>query len=119
MGQFPVALSNINPTGTRDVSTRFPDGTGNDFERFRLVKLNEQSWGLEFRESPDFEAPKDSNGDNIYEIDLSLGLVGGGLNLTSITRKPTMRIIVTDDPADNGAEGPSGQSLDEMQADIL
>jgi glucose/arabinose dehydrogenase len=107
-GANPPAMANQPPAFTSAGTTTVPENTagvfytatatdpdgntltfslagGVDGDRFRIAS----SGGLSFASPPDFEAPADNNGDNVYQVDLA---VSDGQ--ASVTR--SLSVAVTD-----------------------
>jgi Ca2+-binding RTX toxin-like protein len=57
---------------------------GRDAALFAIEALNAWSAGLRFRAPPDFEAPGDADGDNVYELDI-IATGNGGATTQSVT----------------------------------
>ena len=69
-----------------------------------LFSLSTASNGLSFIASPDFETPADADGDNEYVVEVT---ASDGVTPTN-TSVQTIRVTVTDDPADNSGSDVTG-----------
>lgn len=45
-----------------------------------LFTINQKTGVLRFNDSPDFEAPQDADGDNVYEVDVAATDKGGAVS---------------------------------------
>lgn len=59
--------------------------SGADQNRFEIVKIDNSSAELNFKEAPNYEAPLDANSDNLYEIEIMAADESGNESRMTIT----------------------------------
>jgi hypothetical protein len=97
-----VAVTTVAAEDDVDTGLAFSIGTGLDGA---LFNVNASTGAVTFRDAPNFEAPDDANGDNVYQVNI---LANDGTNETS----QTLNISVTDvDEAETIIAPPDGGTI--------
>ncbi len=107
-----------NTTDVLDVDATDPDGDDVDFsisggDDAALFEIDEDTGELSFINAPDFEDPQDSNGDNVYEVEVTATDPGG------LSDTKTINVTVADVNEAPDVTGPADIDVDENVTGVI